>query len=90
MRSEPGLVEGDRQSDRHSRTLIDRSVNYHRRMLTDTQQREWLAPKEVAAELRVHVSAVYRAVERGELPAVRLSETGAIRIPRSALDHTQK
>jgi excisionase family DNA binding protein len=59
-------------------------------MATDEQQREWLAPKEVARELRVHVSAVYRAVERGQLPAVRLSETGAIRIPRSALDHTQK
>jgi excisionase family DNA binding protein len=34
----------------------------------------------------VHVSAVYRAVERGVLPAVRLSESGSIRIPRSALD----
>jgi excisionase family DNA binding protein len=55
-------------------------------MATDVQQREWLAPKEVAHELRVHVSAVYRAVERGELPAVRLSETGAIRIHRSVLD----
>jgi excisionase family DNA binding protein len=66
-------------------------VEYYRHMTTDTQQREWLAPKEVAHELRVHVSAVYRAVERGELPAVRLSETGAIRIPRAALDpHTQK
>jgi excisionase family DNA binding protein len=55
-------------------------------MPTKTQQREWLAPKEVAHELRVHVSAVYRAVERGGLPAVRLSETGAIRIPVSALE----
>jgi excisionase family DNA binding protein len=54
-------------------------------MQTDMHEREFLAPKEVARELRVHVSAVYRAVERGELPAVRLSETGAIRIPRSAL-----
>jgi excisionase family DNA binding protein len=60
-------------------------------MQTDITEREWLAAKEVAQELRVHVSAVYRAVERGELPALRLSETGAIRIPRSALDaHTQK
>jgi excisionase family DNA binding protein len=66
--------------------LIDQSVKYHARMLTDTDEREFLAPKEVARELRVHVSAVYRAVERGELPAVRLSETGAIRIPRSALE----
>ena len=54
-------------------------------MQTDTHDREFLAPKEVAQELRVHVSAVYRAVERGELPAVRLSPDGAIRIPRSAL-----
>jgi excisionase family DNA binding protein len=55
-------------------------------MPTDTHEREFLAPKEVARELRVHVSAVYRAVERGQLPAVRLSDSGAIRIPRSALD----
>ena len=55
-------------------------------MPTDTHEREFLAPKEVAREFRVHVSAVYRAVERGQLPAVRLSESGAIRIPRSALD----
>ena len=55
-------------------------------MSTETHEREFLAPKEVAHELRVHVSAVYRAVERGELPVVRLSETGAIRIPRSALE----
>jgi excisionase family DNA binding protein len=59
---------------------------YNRDMSTDIYEREYLAPKEVAHELRIHVSAVYRAVERGELPAVRLSETGAIRIPRSALD----
>ena len=55
-------------------------------MSTDTHESEFLAPKEVARELRVHVCAVYRAVERGQLPAVRLSESGAIRIPRSALD----
>jgi excisionase family DNA binding protein len=55
------------------------------------RESEWLAAKEVARELRVHVSAVYRAVERGDLPALRLSETGAIRIPRSALEpHAQK
>jgi excisionase family DNA binding protein len=55
-------------------------------MSAHTDEREWLAAKEVAATLRVHVSAVYRAVERGELPALRLSETGAIRIHRSALE----
>jgi excisionase family DNA binding protein len=55
-------------------------------MATDTQERGFLSPKEVAHELRVHVSAVYRAVEKGQLAAVRLSDTGAIRIPRSAIE----
>jgi excisionase family DNA binding protein len=55
-------------------------------MQTERQQSEWMAPKEVADALRVHVSAVDRAVERGDLPALRLSETGSIRIPRSALE----
>jgi excisionase family DNA binding protein len=59
-------------------------------MRTDTQQREYLAPKEVAHELRVHVSSIYRAVESGWLPAVRLSESGAIRIPSSALRPSAK
>ena len=49
------------------------------------QTRDWLAPKEVARELRVHVSSVYRSVEQGRLPALRLTDTGAIRIHRSAL-----
>lgn len=47
---------------------------------------EFLAPKDLALELGVNVSAVYRAVERGELPTVRLTPRGAIRIPRSFLD----
>ncbi len=56
-------------------------------MSTDTQEREWLAPKEVAHhELRVHVSAIYRAVERGDLPAFRLAPDGAIRIRRSDVE----
>jgi excisionase family DNA binding protein len=59
-------------------------------MRTDTKQREYLAPKEVAHELRVHVSSIYRAVESGHLPAVRLSEHGVIRIPRSALTATKE
>ena len=54
-------------------------------MSTDTRGREWLAAKEFAHELGVHVTAVYRAVQEGRLPVVRLSNTGAIRIHRSAL-----
>jgi excisionase family DNA binding protein len=45
-------------------------------MKVDTQQREWLAAKEVAAQLGVHVTAVYRTVHEGRLPFVRLSKTG--------------
>ena len=33
-------------------------------MSTDAQQRDWLTVREVARELRLHISAVYRAVER--------------------------
>ena len=61
-------------------------MKYSEQVTTDTDEREYLAPKEVARELRVHVSAVYRAVEEGRLPAVRLSDHGAIRIPRTALE----
>lgn len=60
-------------------------------MPTQTERREeWLAVKEVAAELRLSTSAVYAAIERGALPALRLSEHGAIRVPRSALDAREK
>lgn len=45
--------------------------------------------EEVAHELRVHVSSIYRAVESGHLSDVRLSEHGAVRIPRSALTATK-
>ena len=48
----------------------------------------WLNVKEVAAELRVSQSAVYRAVQEGRLPSFRLSQRGPIRIPRDAV--TQK
>jgi excisionase family DNA binding protein len=59
-------------------------------MTTDAQAREWLAPKEVASELRVDVSTVYKAIKRGALPAFRLGETGALRVPQSALTARQK
>lgn len=57
-----------------------------RNMSTDVEQPRWLAPKEVAHELRCDVASVYRAVRRGDLPVVRLSENGALRIPRSVLE----
>ena len=47
---------------------------------------EYLSVGEVAHLLRVSKASVYRAVERGELPAIRLAPLGALRIPRSALE----
>jgi excisionase family DNA binding protein len=52
---------------------------------TSTRETRFLAPKEAAAELGLHVSAIYRAIERGELPVVQLGRGGAIRIPESAI-----
>jgi excisionase family DNA binding protein len=54
-------------------------------MSTEIHEHNWLSVKEVAYELGLTPKAVYRAVERGELPALRLHEHGAIRIHRSAL-----
>jgi excisionase family DNA binding protein len=59
-------------------------------MQTDAHGRQWLAPKEVAVTLRVDVSTVYRAVRNGSLPALRLTEDGALRIPESALTASRK
>jgi excisionase family DNA binding protein len=62
-------------------------VEYDRRMPTDVHERHlWLTPQEIAHELRLDVASVYRAVRRGDLPAVRLSEHGALRIPRAAIE----
>jgi hypothetical protein len=49
-----------------------------------------LLKAQIALELRVDVASVYRAVRRGDLPAVRLSEHGALRIHRSILDRERK
>ena len=59
-------------------------------MSTDTQEREWLSVKEVAFELGLHPTAVYRAVDNGALPSLRLQEHGAIRIHRSVLDQQKE
>ena len=47
---------------------------------------EYLSVGEVAHLLRVSKASVYRAVERGELPAIRLAPLGALRIPKAALE----
>jgi hypothetical protein len=76
-------------SDQHTGILIDWSVNYDPGMPTNVHEPEWLTPQELAAELRYDIASIYRAVRRGDLPAVRLSGCGPLRIHRSILDPDQ-
>jgi excisionase family DNA binding protein len=46
----------------------------------------WLTPREAAARARVGVGAVYAAVQRGRLKAVRLGVRRDIRIHESWVD----
>jgi excisionase family DNA binding protein len=46
---------------------------------------EFVTVSEAARILRVAPGTVYRAVEAGTLPSLRLAEQGAIRIPVSAI-----
>ena len=55
-------------------------------MNTQADTREWLTPKELAHELRLHPSSIYRAIERGQLRALRLNDNGSLRIRRSQLE----
>jgi excisionase family DNA binding protein len=54
-------------------------------MATAMDSRKYLSVGEAAYELRVSKASVYRAIENGNLPAVRLQPLGALRIPVSAL-----
>jgi excisionase family DNA binding protein len=61
--------------------------------MTTTQtpaHKRFLSPSEVAAELGVSKSSIYRAVDSGHLPAVRLQPLGALRIPAEALEPEEK
>jgi excisionase family DNA binding protein len=55
-----------------------------------SERRGYVTPQQLAAELGCNVSAVYRSVERGELPAIRLVPAGSIHIPRSAIEPERK
>jgi excisionase family DNA binding protein len=59
-------------------------------MATISDKHGFVAPKEAAHTLGVDVSLIYRAVEKGELPVVRLNPRGAIRIPSSALEPKER
>ena len=45
----------------------------------------FVTPAEAAEALRISVSSIYRAVRAGQIRATRLTERGALRIPRSEL-----
>jgi excisionase family DNA binding protein len=47
--------------------------------------KRYVSPAEAASELGVSKSTIYRAVEAGRLPAVRLQPLGALRIPVAVL-----
>ena len=47
---------------------------------------QYATPAEVASRLRCSRATVYRAIDRGELAAVRLGETGSLRIRADAID----
>lgn len=57
--------------------------------MTTTQtpaHKRFLSSSEAAEELGVSKSTVYRSIESGHLPAIRLQPLGALRIPASALE----
>jgi excisionase family DNA binding protein len=53
--------------------------------MTTTEAPAYLSVAEVAQTLGLSEATVYRRVSDGSLPVVRLSEHGAIRIPRGVL-----
>jgi excisionase family DNA binding protein len=55
-------------------------------MFPVADKRRYLSVGEVAHELPVSKASIYRAVESGNLPAVRLAPLGALRIPAEALE----
>jgi excisionase family DNA binding protein len=54
-------------------------------MATAVDNRRYLSVGETANELRVSKASVYRAIESGNLPAIRLHPIGSLRIPADAL-----
>jgi excisionase family DNA binding protein len=49
-----------------------------------TEGPELITPKELADEWHQHAATIYRKIEKGEIPAIRLGAgTSALRIPRA-------
>lgn len=54
--------------------------------MANVGDKRYLSVGEAALELRMSRTSVYRAIEAGSLPVVRLQPRGALRIPVSALE----
>jgi excisionase family DNA binding protein len=55
-------------------------------MRTDEKRDALRTVGEAADELRCSRASIYRAIDRGELEAWRLGESGQLRIPASSVD----
>ena len=54
--------------------------------MTTTADTRYVSPTEAAKSLGLSTRSVYRTIENGHLPAVRLRPQGALRIPATALE----
>lgn len=56
-------------------------------MRTGANQRELITVRDLAAEWHQHPATIYRKIQEGTIPSVRLGDgTSALRIPRAELD----
>jgi excisionase family DNA binding protein len=65
--------------------LPEQMVEAMRRLSASPREAEWLTAAQAAAHLGMGVRAFYSAVERGQVPAVRLGRR--LRFSRTGLDH---
>ena len=69
------------------RTLVSAGSST-RELSRSSSETELMTPAEAAEALRVSASSIYRAVKKGEIRAVRLTDSkrGALRIPASEVE----
>ena len=70
------------------RTLVSAGSGARELSRSGSETAELMTPAEAAQALRVSASSIYRAVKKGEIRAVRLTDSkrGALRIPASEVE----
>ena len=70
------------------RTLVSAGSGARELSRSGAETAELMTPAEAAQALRVSASSIYRAVKKGEIRAVRLTDSkrGALRIPASEVE----